>query len=183
MSIRSVSLSFCIVHMCTHHLFLHSHERLIGRHDHTAIIARSPCRVEEAIFWEMVSGGEAQWTLRGTWWRSRRWKKAVLFVPWPFQVHFTQETRAIALSNKSNRLGFERGLKWSYKLMQDCKIYPSRRVIPAKNVFTRHENDYHVLDHMFRLCFVLRFDTVLWSLGRKCNVYFLFTTTVNLAIW
>ena len=50
MSIRSVSLSFRIVRACTHHLFLHSHERLIGRCDHTVIIACSPCRVEEAIF-------------------------------------------------------------------------------------------------------------------------------------
>ena len=37
--------------------FLRPRERLIGRHDRTAIIARSLCRVEEAIFREVVSSG------------------------------------------------------------------------------------------------------------------------------
>ena len=35
-------------------------ESLIGRHDHTAIINRSRCRVEETSFQETVSNGEAQ---------------------------------------------------------------------------------------------------------------------------
>ena len=45
--------------------------------------------------------------------------------------------------------------------MQNCKIYLSGHVIPSKNVFTRRENNCHVLDHTFHLHFALRFDTVL----------------------
>ena len=56
--------------------------------------------------------------------------------------------------------------------MQYCKTYRSRHVIPAKNVFTYHEYDCHVLDHMLCLRFVLRFDTVLWSSVWKRNVDF-----------
>ena len=66
MSIRFVSVSFHIVRARARQSFLRSHQCLIGRRDRTAIIARSPCRMEEAIFQEVVSGGEAQRTLRGT---------------------------------------------------------------------------------------------------------------------
>ena len=43
----------------------HFYKHLKGRCDRTAIIARSPCRVEEAISIEVVSGKEAQRTLWG----------------------------------------------------------------------------------------------------------------------
>ena len=46
-----------------HQLFLCSREGLVGSHDRTAVIARSPCCVEEAIFGEIVNGGEAQLAL------------------------------------------------------------------------------------------------------------------------
>ena len=62
--------------------------------------------------------------------------------------------------------------------MQDCKIYPSRRVIAAKNVFTCHEDDCHILD---RVRFHLRFDTVLQLSRWKCNVNFLLTAAVHVA--
>ena len=58
----------CIVCVYVRQSFLRSCEHLIGKRDHTAIITCSPCHVEEAIFWEVVSGGEAYWTLRGTCW-------------------------------------------------------------------------------------------------------------------
>ena len=60
MSIPFVSSSFCIVHTHAHQLFLRSRKLLIGRHDRTAVIACSPCRVEEAIFQEVVSNRKAQ---------------------------------------------------------------------------------------------------------------------------
>ena len=50
MSIRFVSLSFSIVCVLVRQLFLCSREHLIGRHDCTAIIACTQCRMEEAIF-------------------------------------------------------------------------------------------------------------------------------------
>ena len=65
MSIRFVSVSLRIVCAHVRQSFLRLCERLIGRHDRTAIIARSLCRMEEAIFREVVGGGEAQQTLRG----------------------------------------------------------------------------------------------------------------------
>ena len=78
----SMSIRFVIVlysmHMYTSIVFTFM-QRLIGKHDHTAIIAHSTCLMEEAIFREVASGGEAQRTLRGTCWCNRRPKKAVLF--------------------------------------------------------------------------------------------------------
>ena len=50
-------------------------QRLIGKRDHTAIIAHSLCFMEVAIFQEVASGGEAQRTLRGTCWCSRHASK------------------------------------------------------------------------------------------------------------
>ena len=35
-----------------------------------------------------------------------------------------------------------------------------RRVIPTKNVFTCHENDCHVLDHMFLVCVLFCVSTL-----------------------
>ena len=63
-----ISLSLHIVWACVHQSFLRSHEHLIGGHVRTAIhaIVRSRCHVEEAIFREVVSSGEAQQTLRET---------------------------------------------------------------------------------------------------------------------
>ena len=68
MSRRFVSLSFRIhvVHVHVYQSFLRSWECLIGRRGHAAIIACSPCHMEEAIFREVVCRGEAQRTLRGT---------------------------------------------------------------------------------------------------------------------
>ena len=80
MSIPFVSSSFCIVHTHVHQLLLRSRELLTGRRYHTAVIARSPCCVEEAIFQEVVSNRKAQWMLKGTWWCSRHQKKAVLLL-------------------------------------------------------------------------------------------------------
>ena len=80
-------------------------------------------------------------------------------------------------SNEGRKTGSLSDLE-SYKLTQDCKIHPSRRVIPAKNIFTCHENDCHVLDHMFRL----HFDTVPRSSVRKCNVNLLLNDTVHVHV-
>ena len=51
-----------MVQVCTraHPSFLRSRKCLIGRRDHTAIIDRSRCRVEETNFLEAVSDREAQ---------------------------------------------------------------------------------------------------------------------------
>ena len=117
--------------VCVCQSFLHSRECLIGRHDNTctAIIAHSLCHVEEAIFWDVVSSGEAQRTLKGTHWCSRRQKKAILLCLAPGQVCFTWETWAIALNNKSDWLGFEWGTKnWWLEWPSDLTVQANAKL-------------------------------------------------------
>ena len=88
-------------------IILRSHECLIGRCDHTAIIDYSSCHMEETNFREVVSHREAQQTIAQTSWCNRHQKKAVLLCLITRQVHFAQAVQAIEINKKSNQLGFE----------------------------------------------------------------------------
>ena len=105
--------------MCAHQSCLHSRKCLIGRRDRTAIIAHCLCRVKEAFFWEVVSSGEAQWTLRGLMNLADIERRLPFLCLATCQVHFTQETRVIISNNRSDRLGFERGMKNRYRNNED----------------------------------------------------------------
>ena len=107
-------------------------QMLNGRCDCTTTIARSPCLVEEAIFREVVSGKEAQRTLRGTHWCSRCWKKAVLLCLAPSRYILLKKLEWSPRTIKVIGLASDEGRKTgslsdleSYKLTQDCKTYPS----------------------------------------------------------
>ena len=99
---------------CTYASIVDTFTHLIGRRDRTAIIAHSLPRGRSYL--SVVSGGEAQWTLRGTCWCSRH-RKTILLCLAPGQVRFTQETwavtsmKAICLaSNEGRKTGSWSGL-------------------------------------------------------------------------
>ena len=113
------------------------------------------------VFREVVSGGEAQWTLRVTW-CSRCREKAVLFFIClsPCQVHFAQETwvitTIIAIGLASNEGQKTSSLSSLAIFQADVRLQnlPSKCVIPAKNIFICRENSCpaSVLNVLFVFC-------------------------------